>query len=340
MNEKPLQVPKTSYESVETIVEKPLRGFERIEPSSTARFLASLTATVTAVTLSSPLDVLKTRLQVQTATQAGDVVYPTLRQSFSRIWKQEGANGFFRGYKATLMTTPLFHSIYFPCYEKLRLEISKSFELEKSNMKVVAASSAMAGILWNIITNPLWLVRTRMQAEVFRVSSQAHYSRKYRSVLGSVYRIYSREGFLALYTGLGASFLGISHVWIYFPLYEKLKIHFQNLYTRSDSSSNFLTRWNISPCAIIVSSSLTAKLLTSCITYPHEVVRARQQDTRIYDKQAKSVFKVIKRIYSSEGPRAFYKGFSLNLIRMLPQNAVMFLLYENLSNFFTQSCGV
>lgn len=35
--------------------------------------------------------------------------------------------------------------------------------------------------------------------------------------------IVKEEGFLALYKGLGASVIGLSHVAIYFPIYENLK---------------------------------------------------------------------------------------------------------------------
>jgi solute carrier family 25 (mitochondrial folate transporter), member 32 len=236
----------------EQVVEAPSIKIEKKEPTSTARFLSSLFATTTAVTLSSPLDVLKTRLQVQNCKTTGDVLFQNLTQSFKRIYMKEGVKGFFRGYKTTIVTTPLFHSIYFPCYEKLRLTIASQYGLNKTDMKVVGVSSAISGILCNIITNPLWLVRTRMQAEIFRVSSQAHYSRKYKSVLGSIYKIYSREGFLALYTGLGASFLGISHVCIYFPLYEKMKIIFKTILGVEQQYTQKNKSWAISPSVAIL----------------------------------------------------------------------------------------
>lgn len=340
MKEESLQISNPSYERVECVVEKPPIRVEHLEPTSTARFLSSLVATISAVTISSPLDVLKTRFQLQNSYKSGESPYHSLPQAFSRIWRQEGVKGFFRGYKATLMTTPLFHSVYFPWYEKLRLGLSEKLDLPKSNFKVVGISSAMAGILCNLITNPLWLVRTRMQAEVFRVQSQAHYSRKYKSVFGSIYKIYSTEGFFALYAGLGASILGISHVCIYFPLYEQFKRYYTALYQTNNYVTNQKKSSSIRNNAVILSSTVTAKFLTTCITYPHEVIRARQQDTRMYDNRPKSVFKVIKLLYSTEGMKAFHKGFSLNLIRMLPQNAVMFLLYENMSNIFTNKCGI
>jgi solute carrier family 25 folate transporter 32 len=210
MNQERLQIPEANYDHLELVIEQPKLFIKKSDPTSTARFFASLGATVAAVTVSSPLDVMKTRFQIQ--HQRGEVLYPSLKAGISNIWKQEGVKGFFRGYKATLTTTPLFHSIYFPCYEKLKIEIAQNSNKSKTDFSVVCASSAMTGILCNIITNPLWLVRTRMQAEVFRKSSQSNYAKKYKSVFGSINRIYKREGFLSLYTGLGASLLGISHV--------------------------------------------------------------------------------------------------------------------------------
>ena len=140
----------------------------RFKSSTLNRFTSSLVATITAVTVASPFDVLKTRMQVQGDRSASTMLYSRLHKSFATIVKQEGIRGLFRGYKATLMTTPIFHSIYFPVYEGLRRKLSKEFNLDKSDFVIVTTSSAFTGILCNVITNPLWLVRIRMQAEVFR----------------------------------------------------------------------------------------------------------------------------------------------------------------------------
>lgn len=328
MNQGHMQINQPSFGVVEQNNNRIVALRRNKEPSSTARFVSSLTATVCGVTVSSPFDVLRTRLQVQKSGNSADVIYLNIRQSFNKIFKSEGIKGFFRGYKATLMTTPVFHSVYFPLYESFRWKISQKLDLDKSSPKVVAMSSGSAGIIWNVITNPFWLVRTRMQAEVFRHSSQIHYSRKYKSIIGSVYKIYSNEGFFALYAGLSASILGLSHVWIYFPLYEALKSYFKTTYHWNDESLS---------SKFIVWSSISAKLMTSWITYPHEVVRSRQQDIRSFDKQSKGLIQVIKTTFNNEGLRAFYKGFSLNLLRMLPQNAIIFLLYENLSMFISNN---
>ena len=117
------------------------------EPSTRTRFVSSLIATVVAVTVSSPFDVLKTRLQVQKDKATNNKIYTQIHESFIKIYRDEGLRGYYRGYKATIVTTPLFHSIYFPVYEKLRLVLSNKLNTEKSSFKVVCLSSAMAGAL-------------------------------------------------------------------------------------------------------------------------------------------------------------------------------------------------
>ena len=41
---------------------------------------------------------------------------------------------------------------------------------------------------------------------------------------------------------------------------------------------------------------------------------------------------VISRILKYEGPRAFYAGFYANLMRIIPNYAIMFVLYEHFNH--------
>lgn len=175
------------------------------------------------------------------------------------------------------------------------------------------------------------MIRTRMQAEIFRSQGKPNYQRKYRTILGSIHRVYRNEGFLSLYTGLAASMLNISHVLVYFPIYENLKLFLKNTFEpeKETLSSKFVSL-----------SVLCSKSAASAVSYPVELIRARQQDTRSHEVQGRSFFKVLKRTYLKEGLRGFYSGFSLNLIRILPQNIIVFMLYEKLSELFTNTIEI
>lgn len=46
----------------------------------------------------------------------------------------------------------------------------------------------------------------------------------YKNTFDAFKTIYSTEGFRGFYKGLGPSLMGVSHVAVQFPLYEKLKV--------------------------------------------------------------------------------------------------------------------
>jgi solute carrier family 25 folate transporter 32 len=92
------------------------------------------------------------------------------------------------------------------------------------------------------------------------------------------------------------------------------------------------------PSLIAFSSSL-CKVMTSFITYPHEVIRSRQQDSRAYDEskidqKTRASLRYVIRQASKEGVGAFYAGWTANLFRIVPHYAITFVLYESLSQFF------
>lgn len=79
-------------------------------------------------------------------------------------------------------------------------------------------------------------------------------------------------------------------------------------------------------------SAISCKALTSLLTYPHEVVRARQQYTRRAESDHTLRF-VIGQLMK-EGAGSFYSGYLTNLMRITPHYAITFVLYEYLSQKF------
>ena len=72
-------------------------------------------------------------------------------------------------------------------------------------------------------------------------------------------------------------------------------------------------------------------VVSSAISYPHEVLRSRQQDSRMMDGRSSRLRDVIKDAVKREGPMVLYSGFTTNLMRILPHYAIVFVLYEHLS---------
>jgi hypothetical protein len=77
-------------------------------------------------------------------------------------------------------------------------------------------------------------------------------------------------------------------------------------------------------------------VVASALTYPHEVVRARQQDARVGETHSTNKLRdVVRNTYRNEGVTAFYHGFGTNLVRILPHYAIIFVLYERFSTVFS-----
>jgi len=181
-------------------------------------------------------------------------------------------------------------------------------------------SALIAGGACAVITNPLWVVRTRM------ITQPPVHPRLYRTSFHAIASISRNEGLAGFYKGLGPSFMGVFHVVIQFPLYERLKLCFQREKERSRVTEVFL-------------ASTISKLTASTVTYPHEVLRTRLQNQR-GERPPKywGVRHAIGLIWREEGIRGFYRGLPTNLIRVVPASAVTFLTYELVLDYLNYCC--
>lgn len=79
--------------------------------------------------------------------------------------------------------------------------------------------------------------------------------------------IVNKEGISALYKGISASYIGIIHPLVFFPIYEKSKIYFLKNYEPDGAEK-------LSAKNIFITSSIS-KTAASFASYPHEFLRAR-----------------------------------------------------------------
>ncbi|KAJ1742348.1 hypothetical protein IWW42_003893 [Coemansia sp. RSA 1085] len=247
-----------------------------------------------------PLDVVKTRLQYQGVLaekyrKSGYTPYTGTINTLRRIVAEEGARGLYRGLTPMLMGYLPTWGIYFAAYESLKRELSPYL----SATAVHVLSAMGAGGSTSILTNPIWVLKSRFMTQ----SNYTEY--RYTSIRHAVQMINKAEGWRGFYKGLGSSLLGVTHVAVQFPLYEQLKSIRVDAGHRSQSSQ-------------ILFASALSKMVASSVTYPHEVIRTRLQNQSKQPYKYTGIIHAARLIYHEEGIWAFYRGLSTNLIRTVP----------------------
>lgn len=99
------------------------------------------------------------------------------------------------GFSATLIGVPLFNFLYFGFYYNL-----KNMVHTKTSIMRDVISSMIAGSICQVITNPIWVVRVRMQSAILHLSPEFDET-KYRNVYQSFKTVYKSEGMHGLYKG-------------------------------------------------------------------------------------------------------------------------------------------
>jgi hypothetical protein len=69
-------------------------------------------------------------------------------------------------------------------------------------------------------------------------------------------------------------------------------------------------------------------VIASVATYPFIVLRTIMQDYRtVKNERLISMTEVFKDIYKKQGIKGFYAGMKPDLLRLLPSNTIVFLVY-------------
>lgn len=280
-------------------------------------FLSGVGAGIFSTLLCNPFDVAKVRLQVQGSLKESSPLikprYSSALGALKTIIVDEGVNGAFKGLGVALCTIPLFWGIYWQVYDHSKVKIAEAVPMLPLSIGHMV-SAVGAGAVGNVVVNPFWVVKTRIQTQIFTHPSKA------QEGFFEIFRgIYYKEGLLAYYKGLNASLLGLSHVAIQFPLYEMFK-GWARIHRRGEEA--FVD---------LLMSSIMAKIIASSMTYPHEVLRARMQYNA--DAAKSHLLAVFVKILREEGFFALYSGYSINLVRIVPATVSTFMAYEYLQRY-------
>lgn len=269
-----------------------------------------------------PLDIVRTRFQVNDGRVTNFPAYKNTAHAIFTITRLEGLKGLYAGFLPAVLGSTVSWGLYFFFYGRAKQRYSKNRE-EKLSSGHHLASAAEAGALVSLCTNPIWLIKTRLQLQ-----NPLHQSRRYSGIYDALRTILREEGWTALYRGLGPGLLMVSHGAIQFTAYEELRrimVDYKEKKQKSEGASNLLNSFDY---ALLGGSSKIAAIL---ITYPFQVIRTRAQQRPSKEgiPRYMNSWHVVKETARFEGIRGFYKGITPNLLKNVPASSITFIVYEN-----------
>lgn len=277
------------------------------------------------------MEVVKTHLQ---ASKGGSEVALTAKGPFSvarNIAHAEGFRGFFRGLLPTLVGILPARATYFWAYATTKSNLASRFG---ESPIVHMLSAAAAGISSNTLTNPIWLMKSRVQLQAGASSGNPMVYRGYRDAM---MRIFREEGIGGFFKGLTASYWGVTEGALHFVVYERLKARLVADNRRRIARGDYLRGKGPAPdperltSIQYLTAAAVSKLIASAATYPHEVVRLRMREQPKFVgalPKYRGMIQSLQVIAREEGRKGLYAGMGTHLARVVPNAALMFFTYE------------
>jgi len=167
-------------------------------------------AGITSVTFTYPLDIVRTRLSVQSASfkelgeKSGERL-PGMWQLLVSMYKNEGGfRALYRGIIPTIAGVAPYVGLNFMIYETLRGLVTEPGHKDPTSLGKLAAG-AMSGAISQTCTYPFDVLRRR-----FQVNTMSGMGYQYRTIWGAVRSILQQEGWKGLYKGLTPNLLKVA----------------------------------------------------------------------------------------------------------------------------------
>ncbi|XP_038980065.1 peroxisomal nicotinamide adenine dinucleotide carrier isoform X1 [Phoenix dactylifera] len=312
--------------------------------------LAGAGGGIIAQLLTYPLQTVNTRQQTERDPSESSARDGTVRQMY-QVVKHEGWGRLYGGLAPSLVGTAASQGVYYYFYQifRNRAETAARDRWKKGigdgsvgmfKSLVVAAFSGCVNVL---LTNPIWVVVTRMQTH--KKTDKKHVTRALPCVPDEaiqaaiieppsyrtghvVQELYDEAGLWGFWKGVVPTLIMVSNPSIQFMLYETLLKKMKIKRASNGKGTDGFTALEIFLLGAV------AKLGATVVTYPLLVVKSRLQMKQGHDDdkrhQYKGTFDAITKMIRYEGLSGFYKGMNTKVVQSVFAAAVLFMVKEEL----------
>ena len=306
-----------------------------------------------------PLDIVRTRLQVQHVL-LGKAHASSITKTSMGLYAQHGLRGFYQGLTTNLVGSSLAWGIYFSIFHRLQRGIASHLHVSSipnhdsisnhdSSFVISSTPSAsspnhtpsehhdslpahrallpphlnfLCGIGAGVFATVLTTPIWIVKTRI-QVSDLQPEAQRYTGLLQGLRSVLAAEGPAGLTRGMAPALWATSHTAIQFTLYEELL-------KLSASSAH-------EPARVLLCGALS-KVAASALTTPFQVIKARVQlhapARQVADATPFSLswLQCARQTLQHEGAAGLYRGWLLTLLRTVPSSALTMFLFEMISD--------
>lgn len=266
-----------------------------------------------------PLVTLSTRAQVE-SNRAETPFLTAVR----RIIAREGISGLYAGLDSAVFGISVTNFVYYYWYEWTRAFFEKAaVKAGRATTKLTTVESMIAGALAGsatvLLTNPIWVVNTRMTTRKRSIEEEKGAgepgAEKKRSptTIGTLLSLIREEGLQALFRGVVPALVLVMNPILQYTLFEQMK----NVVEK---------KRRITPGVAFVLGAV-GKLFATSITYPYITVKSQMHVAG--NGQREGMGQAISRVIKEEGYKGLYKGM-LSISELENSISSSFSAYANM----------
>ncbi|KAK3344354.1 mitochondrial carrier domain-containing protein [Lasiosphaeria hispida] len=290
-----------------------------------AHALAGAGGGVLSMALTYPLITLSTRAQVESKRAE-----TTFLAAIQKIVAREGISGLYSGLSSALFGISVTNFVYYYWYEWTRAFFeAAAVRTGRASKKLTTVESMIAGAIAGsatvILTNPIWVVNTRMttrkadndaDAETTLPGGGAKPQKKPTTTFGTLLALLRNEGPQALFAGVVPALVLVINPILQYTLFEQMKNRVEK-------------KQRVTPTIAFLLGAL-GKLFATSVTYPYITVKSQMHVAQGDGKRKEGMFEAINRVVRDEGYAGLYRGIGPKVTQSVITAAFLFAFKDAL----------
>jgi len=264
-----------------------------------------------------PLDLVKTRFQLQTR---GDAVYYTsIADCFKKMYQSEGLLSFYKGLLPPILVETPKRATKFFTFEQYKGLLTAGNK--PATPLIYSLAGLGAGISEALVICPFEVVKITLQANKDKPGQVPSTWTVTRAVVRA-------HGVRGLFNGLVPTLYRQSVFnTTYFGFFHSMKVY---LPPSQDTRLVLLMQFGV---------GLVAGVLGCAVNVPFDVVKSRIQGPQPVPGQVKysTTFGSIHTVYREEGFRALFKGLVPKMLRLGPGGGILLILFDHVYSYLQKT---